>query len=155
MKKIYVRWLGWHSFVNRDTFKFELSRGTESCAEVLTGNFTSFLWNDNPNIWVGLLCEQTGVIREFKNDAWSELSGTQLRRGKNGVYSGNKLSCRRFTHTEAWVKPGMFRGIVLAYYFDALPKSKQELIRTVSRRYNLPVYYIEQGGLKRVKEVFK
>ncbi len=159
MKKIYVRWLGWlGQEVTRDTFKFEMSRGTESCAEMIdhrTG-YMSYLCDENNGVWIGLLCNPNNVAREFKNDAWSKLSGFKLQRGKNGVRSGNKLSHNQFCHTEAWIKPGGFQGIVLSYQFDSLSKCKQEIVRAAARKYNLPVYYvIPLEGLRRVKGVFK
>ena len=139
MKK-YIRWLGWHSFVDFATFKFEMSRGTECCAEAITGNY-SHLADYERGVWVGLLCNPKAVVREFHADAYSKLNGYKLVRGKWGVWSGNKTTGSDDEHTEAWVKPGNFIGIVLYdKHFAELSPSKKAIIRQVVRKYNLPVW---------------
>lgn len=143
MKKVYVRWLGWHSSVTSGTFKFEMSRGTESCAEVVTNNHPN-LPEHTDKVWVGLLVNKAAVVREFPNDAWSELDGTHLVRGKGGIRAGYKT--KEFTHTEAWIAPGGFTGIVLYETgFSNLKAKYQAIVREVSKKYGLPVYTFYPG----------
>lgn len=163
---MFVRWLGWHSVVDARTFDFEFTRDSESCAEELGAGTGSELAAHNPHVWVGLLCSERGVVRRFPHDAWSKLRGDRLCRGKGGRHGEGYKKPFIHTHTEAWVKPGHFVGIVLVgsrewidprvgfvrdFAIDCcqLDKARRKAVAYAAKRYGVPVYRLVNGVLKR------
>ena len=154
---MYVRWLGFQRgyFTPQEVVRFELSRTTEAAAEFIPSTAKGSLigGKEFSGCWWGLLCDKKFVARQFPHDAWSKKPDAEgkLRRGKSGTKYG--YANPTHTHTEAWVKPGGYIGLVICWKggFGALSADKRWFIQRASREYNLPVYQLAGTRLKEIQ----
>ena len=154
---MYIRWLGFQGkqWSPMEVIKFELSRKTEAAAEFIPASAKGSLigGKEFSGCWWGLLCDKKSVVRQFPHDAWSRHPDEEgkLRRGKNHTKYG--YNNQHHTHTEAWVKPGCYIGIVICWKggFGALSADKRWFIQRAAREYNLPVYQLAGNYIKELQ----
>lgn len=156
---MYIRWLTFlGGFQGLKSFDYEFQRSTESCAEHIdeSRKYYHRELGTEHQVCIGLLCNPKGVVRTFPNDAWSKLENKKLTRGKDGhAHRGYYDKPKRSTHhTEAWVKPGNFVGIVVAFNkcgylghenighqgIENLDGKTKRMLKTAASKYNVPLY---------------
>lgn len=144
-----IRWLqcyGGSEFSLKEILDHELgelrTNGTKAvCAERLRRNADGKLVIGVPDrVKVGLLCKNSSVIRRYKEDVYSI-------RNETGYLKKTRKDCGGFgTHSELWVHPSSFMGIVIKERWKALSPEKREAIKSASLKYELPVFIFCNGG---------
>jgi hypothetical protein len=135
-----IRWLGafGHGSDLQESINFELSRSTIACAEEVKKGANSGM---HPHIRLGLLISQSGIVRRWSSDVWSEYkaNGKRLRktRDEGEAYSG---------HNEIWVNPNHVIGFILRAGGPAISASSLNIIKLASKKYRLPIYKLNRAG---------
>lgn len=144
-----IRWLqcyGGGAWSLTDVLDHELgdlrTNGTKAvCAEKLRRDADGKLVVGVPeHVKVGLLCKNSEVVRRFKEDVYSV-------RNSSGYLRKTRKDCGGMgTHSELWVHPSSFMGIVVKGRWKALSPEKREAVKAASLKYGMPIFIFCSSG---------
>lgn len=137
---MYVRWLG--AFRRNgslyESFNFEMTRKTNvACEHFKVKSLVS-------RARVGLLVDPKAVYKNWNGDVWSEYDADGC------LYYTRKDYEADSAHKESWAKP-VYTGIVIkGGDLVSLSKKAQEQIIKAAKDFNLPLYKLSDGKLKKM-----